>query len=381
MNGVELAFRDRLIKQFPDRRLTIGRTAILTEPKPGRAPCHYCGPCHRGCSAGAYFSTQSSSLPAALATGKLTLKANSLVHNVEYDADSRRATGVNVIDTQSLEKSHYSAKMIVMCASTVGSAHILLNSKSETFPTGLANHSGALGHYLMDHVMGLSAAGVMPGFDNIMEFGNRPTGSYLPRFVNLDKNSQVDELLRGYGYQVYASRMDWKSMMGTQNGIGGEYKDSLIAPGPWVVSMIGYGECLPRFENYMALDESKPDRYGMPQVKFNFSWSENEDRLVEAMTSEATKMLTAIGATSVQPYTQRGAPGDAIHEMGTARMGKDPATSVLNAHNQAHDVPNLFVTDGACMTSSACVNPSLTYMAITARACDYAAKQLQAGYL
>lgn len=379
LNIVEKMARSKISDAFPDRTYTIGRTAILTEPKEGRGSCHYCGPCHNGCSVGAFFSTQSTTLPAAMKTGRLTLLANQVVESVEYSSEQRRATGVRVIDSQTGERRYHSARMIFLCASTVATAQILLNSRSEAFPDGLANRSGVVGHYLMDHSMGPGAMAVIPGFQEYVEFGNRPTGGYIPRFRNVGKREDDLAFDRGYGYQVYIGRSDWRQTAEHTPGFGAGFKNQLREPGPWSVFMLGYSECLPNYDNKVSLDENKVDRFGIPQVRFDFSFGSNEAAMVDDMADQAVAMVEAIGGVQIQRRTDRGLPGEAIHEMGTVRMGRDPATSALNAYNQAHDVPNLFVTDGSCMTSSSCVNPSLTYMALTARAVDAAVTMLQEG--
>jgi choline dehydrogenase-like flavoprotein len=381
LNVVEQMARRAIAANYPERRLTIGRTATLTEPKEGRGSCHYCGPCQRGCSVGAYFSTQSSTLPAAQKTGRLTLLADSVVESIDYCAGTGHATGVQVIDTRTRERKTFQSRIVFLCASTVASAQILLNSRSAEFPTGLANHSGVIGHYLMDHVLGPGAMGVIPGFEEYVEHGSRPTGSYLPRFRNVGRQEDSVNYVRGYGYQVYMGRAGWKTMSGITPGIGVEYKEALRRPGPWTALFLGYSECLPRHENYMALDKRKVDRFGVPQVRFNFSFGANEEAMIDDMVDDAAAMIESMGGVKIDRRRNRGKPGEAIHEMGTVRMGRDPKTSVLNAHNQAHDVPNLFVTDGSCMTSSSCVNPSLTYMALTARAVDYAVAQINSGNL
>lgn len=379
LNVVEKAARVRIKKAFPERTYTIGRTATLTEPKPGRGACHYCGPCERGCSVGAYFSTQSSTLPAAMKTGKLTIIPDTLVESIDYSETLKRATGVKVIDTKTREKKVFRSRIVFLCASTIASAQILLNSRSETFPNGLANRSGVVGHYLMDHAMGPGAHGIIPGYEQYVEHGNRPTGGYIPRFRNLSGSDNKMPFDRGYGYQVYIGRANWQQMASHQTGFGSEFKNSLKAPGPWSMFMIGYSECLPQYNNHVSLDPSQPDRYGIPQVKIDFSFGKNEDAMVSDMATQAAAIIKATGGTQIEAREKRGLPGEAIHEMGTVRMGNNPEESALNQYNQAHDVPNLFVTDGSCMTSSSCVNPSLTYMAITARAASIAAEMLAEG--
>ena len=378
---LEKTIQARLKVKAPDVTLTNGRVAVLTEDLPGRKACHYCGPCYRGCSTGSYFSSQSSTLPAAEATGNMTLKANAVVERLEYDTESGKISQVHVIDAVTKKRETYSAKIFFLCASTVGSTQILLNSASEEFPNGLANSSGTLGHYMMDHTLGLSGVGVF--LDNMDSYyhGNRPTGLYIPRFRNLEGQDKDADFLRGYGYQAVTIRMDWMTGMNTK-GFGAPLKESLRKPGPWVFALAGFTECLPRESNRMYLSKDKVDRYGIPQVVFDFEWSDNEVNLRRDAQENADRLLKAAGAViTMSGEDGMSLPGEGIHEMGTARMGDDPTQSVLNAYNQAHDVPNLFVTDGSFMTSSSCVNPSLTYMAFTARACDYAVKQIAQGNL
>jgi choline dehydrogenase-like flavoprotein len=379
--ALEETIQARLKKKAPDVTLTNGRVAILTEDLPGRSACHYCGPCYRGCSTGSYFSSQSSTLPAAQATGNMTLKANAVVDRLEYDKATGKISRVHVIDTVSKERQTYSAKIFFLCASTVGSTQILMNSTSEEFPNGLANSSGVLGHYMMDHTLGLSGLGLF--LDNMDSYyhGNRPTGLYIPRFRNVGEQDEDADFVRGYGYQTATLRMDWQTGMNTK-GFGASLKDSLRKPGPWIFALAGFSECLPRETNRMYLSKDKVDRFGIPQVVFDFEWSDNEINLRKDARKHADRLLKAAGAAFTLPGDEAmSLPGEGIHEMGTARMGADPTESVLNAHNQAHDVPNLFITDGSFMTSASCVNPSLTYMAFTARACDYAVKQIAEGVL
>ena len=379
LNVVEKAFGASIREHYPERTLTIGRAAIQTEARNGRGSCHYCGPCERGCSAGAYFSSLSSTLPAAHETGRLTIRADSVVEGLDYDPHSRRISGVRVIDANTREKVTFTSRLVFMCASTVGSTQILLNSRSERFPSGLANSSGTLGRYLMDHTWGSGAMGVIPGFSEKYHYGNRPNGFYIPRFRNLDGREEGNAFVRGYGYQGQAFRLDWQAMAAQIPGFGARFKHALRQPGPWMIFMAGFGEVLPSADNRMKLDYSKPDRFGIPQVKFDFSFNENEHRINADLKEQGKSMLQAAGAVNVTSFGEHNVGGDAIHEMGTARMGDDPAESVLNKWNQSHDVPNLFITDGSCMTSGSCVNPSLTYMALTARAADYAVTQLKAG--
>lgn len=379
--AIEETIHERLKKKAPDVTLTNGRVAILTEDLPGRKACHYCGPCARGCSTGSYFSSQSSTLPAAQATGNLTLRANSVVDRLEYDSETGKISRVHVIDAATKERLSFTAKIFFLCASTVGSTQILLNSASEDFPDGLANSSGVLGRFMMDHTLGLSGVGLF--LDNMDSYyhGNRPTGLYIPRFRNLEGQDDDLDFVRGYGYQTVTLRTDWQTNYNSK-GFGASFKDSLRKPGPWIFALAGFTECLPRESNRMYLSKDKVDRYGIPQVVFDFEWSENEINLRKDATKQADRLLKAAGAVlAVGGDDKMSTPGEGIHEMGTARMGADPGESVLNAYNQTHDVPNLFITDGSFMTSASCVNPSLTYMAFTARACDYAVKQIADGHL
>lgn len=356
--------------------MTIGRVANLTEPLGDRAPCHYCGPCQRGCSAGAYFSSLSSTLPAARGTGRLTLRANSVVESLEYDPKTRRVSAVRVIDAQTRARQRYTAKLVFLCASTFASLQILLNSRSAAHPAGLANSSGTLGRYVMDHVHGHGAQGVLRGFEKKYYFGNRPNGIYLARFRNVDRAER--DFVRGYGFQGGASPQEWPVMWNQILGFGADYKRALRQPGAWKMLILAFGECLPYADNRVVLSPQR-DRFGIPQLRFELTYRENEQRMGEDIVRESVAMLEAGGASDIVPFKAPYTPGTSIHEFGGARMGRDPRESVLNAQNQAHDVPNLFVTDGACMSSSSCVNPSLTFMALTARAAAYAVDQLKAG--
>ena len=379
LNIVERTAKERIEKQYPGRVMTIGRAAVQTEPKNGRGACHYCGPCERGCSAGAYFSSLSSTLPAAEKTGNLTIRADSVVENLEYDKASGKVSAVNVIDANTKERIRFTGKLVFLCASTIASTQILLNSTSEHFPNGLANRSGVLGRYLMDHTSEVGSFGVMPGFMDKYTIGNRPNGIYIPRFRNLPDQDESVDFIRGYGIQGGSMRMNWAQMHHQISGFGARFKQALRAPGPWVFFMAGFGEHLPDKNSRMMLSNTKRDRFGIPQVEFDSAFGDNEERMRKDILEQTAAMLKAAGARNVMSFDGNSPPGGAIHEMGTARMGEDPTQSVLNRWNQAHDIPNLFVTDGSCMTSSSCVNPSLTYMALTARAADYAVTQLRAG--
>lgn len=386
LNVVEKAFRSRIREYYPERYLTIGRVAILTEALHGRAPCHYCGPCWRGCSTGSYFSSQSSTLPAAVATGNMTLRPHSVVHSVMYDEVRDRATGVRVVDAESKEMIEYNARVIFLCASTLGSTQILLNSKTPRFPGGLGSSSDALGHYLMDHHYQAGAYGEMPGFEDHYWYGNRPTGFYIPRYRNISPETARDDFIRGYGIEGEAFRSCWDRGW-YQEGLGADFKHSLREPGAWEIWMSGFGETLPRYENHVRLHPDKVDAWGVPQLEISCEWGENELAMRKDMAASMAEMLERCGGRYVEPFDMHtpgglGAePGLAIHEMGTARMGRDPRTSVLNAYNQVYDAKNVFVTDGACMTSSANQNPSITYMAFTARACAFAAESMKRGEL
>jgi glucoside 3-dehydrogenase (cytochrome c) catalytic subunit len=362
-NCAEEHVRDALAKHFGGERVvTIGRCAVLTQAHNGRAACHYCGPCHRGCITRSYFSSINATLPAAQATGKLTLRPYSVVHSVLYDARNKRATGVRVIDGQTKHAIEYRARLVFLCASALESTRILLLS-------GFANASSQLGKNLMDHTMGGGADCRIPGYEDRTEYGNRPNGIYMARFRNV--TSKWPNFVRGYAYQGGGGRQGW-GRGADMAGFGADFKKMLKRPGPWSFSLYGFGECLPRPENFVELDSTKTDAWGVPVLKITCAWSDNERAMLDDMSIAAAEMLAAAGAKDIQPYVADNPPGLTIHEMGTARMGKDPKTSVLNANNQVWDAPNVFVTDGACMASSSCVNPSITYMALTARACHFA---------
>jgi choline dehydrogenase-like flavoprotein len=378
MTCVELDFRAALAKYYGDRICTIGRCAILTQTHKGRAACHYCGECQRGCITQSYFSSLNSTLPAAKKTGRLTIRPYSVVHSLAFDSQSRRISSVRVIDAQTKAIIEFKGRLVFLCASTLESTRILLNSCTPEFPNGLANSSGELGHNLMDHHMGSGASGIMPGHENKMTFGNRPNGIYIPRFRNVSTKQR--EFLRGYGYQGGADREDWTRGLASA-GFGPDFKHFLRKPGAWRMGMGGFGECLPAHSNFVEIDNARVDAFGIPTLKISCEWGENERAMSRDIALQAAEMLATSGAREITVYQSITPPGRGIHEMGTARMGRDPKTSVLNANNQAHDVRNLFVSDGACMTSSSCVNPSLTYMALTARACDYAVSKMKKGEL
>jgi choline dehydrogenase-like flavoprotein len=376
MTCVEQDVRAALARHFDDRIMTIGRSAVLTRVHKGRAACHYCGVCHRGCITQSYFSSLNSTLPAAAKTGKLTIRPYSVVQSVIYDSAKRRASGLRVIDAQTKETMEYKGRIVFLCASALESTRLMLNSSTTEFPNGLGNGSGELGHNLMDHHMGSGAAGVMPGHEDKMPFGHRPNGIYVPRFRNTNEKTKQKDFVRGYGYQGGGSREGW-SRGAFMSGFGVDFKNTLKMPGPWRMTLAGFGECLPYHSNFVELNKEKPDAWGIPTLTINCKWEENEKKMSGDVAVQAAEILAASGAKEIGVFSDMTPPGLGIHEMGTARMGRDPRTSVLNAHNQVHDVPNVFMTDGACMTSASCVNPSLTYMALTARACDYAVSQMK----
>ena len=376
MNVVETAARDRLRARFGSERLmTIGRVAVLTNALHGRSPCHYCGPCQRGCITRSYFSSLNSTLPAARATGRMTLQPNSIVRDVIYDAKSGRVSGVRVIDARTRTEHECRAQVVFLCASALESVRILLNSKSPSFPNGLANGSGALGRGIMDHIKRAGASGTMPGWEDRRTIGNRPNGILVPRFRNLDKASAQTGFIRGYQFQGGAGRGGWQGRA-LDPGIGAAFKARLSALGPWGMSLAGFGETLPRDENHARIHDTLRDKWGIPSLHVEVSWSPNELAIHRDMSETAAEMLDAVGATDIDRWTTVSVPGNTNHEMGGARMGRDKRTSVLNGWNQSHEVPNLFVTDGASMASSGCQNPSLTYMALTARAVAHAVDSL-----
>jgi choline dehydrogenase-like flavoprotein len=355
------------------RHMIIGRVANATKPLEGRAPCQYRNACWLGCPYGAYFSTQSSTLPAAVKTGKLTLKPWSIVTEVLYDKDRKRATGVRVLDAVSEKTTDYTAKVIFICASTLNSTWLLMRSATDVWPDGLGSSSGELGHNLMDHHFRCGAEGNLPGLDDKYYYGRRPNGIYVPRYRNLFGDKR--DYLRGFGYQGAASREGWMRAV-KELGVGAEFKDEMSLPGSWKFGATGFGEMLPNHANKIGLDTQKKDKWGLPVLKIDCATGENERLMRKDMINDMAEMLEQAGANMVKTFDSGSFPGMAIHEMGTARMGRDPKTSVLNSHNQVWDAPNVFVTDGSCMASSACQNPSLTYMALTARAVDFAVNEL-----
>ena len=377
LNCGEELVAERLREFFDGRRRIIpGRAANLTQARPGRAPCQYRNACWLGCPYGGYFSTQSSTLPAAMATKRLTLKPFAIVTEVLYDRDRKRATGVHVLDAVTEQSTEFKAPVIFLCASTLNTAWILMRSATDVWPGGLGSSSGELGHNLMDHHFETGASGMLAesSLDTKYYAGRRPNGFYIPRYRNLFGEKR--NYLRGFGYQGSASRDSWRRGV-AELGVGGDFKDAMAEPGPWQIGATAFGEMLPSHDNFAAIDETKTDKWGLPVLKIDCALGENERLMRIDMMNDMAEMLEAAGARDVQPYDDGCFPGRGIHEMGTARMGRDARTSVLNGWNQVWDAPNVFVTDGACMTSSACQNPSLTYMAITARAADHAVKELK----
>jgi choline dehydrogenase-like flavoprotein len=368
LNVVEKDVRKRIEKAFPGRHMTIGRAANLTQAHNGRTSCQYRNLCSRGCPFSAYFSTQSSTLPAAMATKKLTLRPHSIVNSILYDEKTGKAKGVLVIDSETGERHEYYAKIVFVCASAIGSSWVLMNSISAQFPNGLGNSSGQLGHNLMDHHFRAGAQGQVEGFDDKYYNGRRPNGIYIPRFQNVGSDKR--DYLRGYGYQGGASRSGWSKLIG-EAGFGPEFKAKGIEPGPWSILLMGFGECLPYYENHVALNKDLKDKWGQPTLTFDVEFKENEMKMRKDMQTEGVAMLEAAGVKSVQAYDWGSYPGMAIHEMGTARMSHTVKDGILNKWNQVHECKNVFVTDGAAMT----------YMALTARAVDYAVQELKKGNL
>jgi choline dehydrogenase-like flavoprotein len=374
MNCVETMMRDNL-KTKMGRPMVIGRVANHTAKIGTRGPCQFRNKCHQGCPFGGYFSSNAATIPAAAATGNLTLRPNAITTEVIYDKDTKRAKGVRIMDAETKQYEEYYAKIIFLNASTLGTTHILLNSVSDAFPTGLGNSSDQVGRNLMDHHYGVGAYGSFDGFQDKYTFGRRPNGIYIPRFRNLDGGNSAG-YVRGFGYQGGASRG-----RATSEGIGIELKEAVTEPGNWGVWIGSWGEMLPYEDNRATLNKEKTDKWGLPTLDIDCEFKENEFAMRKDMRNAGAEMLEAAGLKNVGSFDDLPAPGFCIHEMGTARMGHDPKTSVLNKWNQMHDVQNVFITDGSCMTSSACQNPSVTYMALTARAVDHAVLELKKGNL
>jgi choline dehydrogenase-like flavoprotein len=377
MNVVEKDVQKRFKEHYKEaRHFIIGRTANITVKHNDRTNCQYRNKCWLGCPFGAYFSTQSATLPAAMKTGNLTVRPWSIVTEILYDKDTKKAKGVRIVDAETNKTYDYFAKIVFVNASALNSAWVLMNSATDVWEGGLGSSSGELGHNVMDHHLGVGAGGRIEGFDDKYYFGRRANGIYIPRYRNL--NGEKRDYIRGFGYQGSGSRSGWSRDI-AELSIGGAFKDALSEPGGWNFGMGGFGETLPYHDNKITLDKTNKDKWGLPTLAFDVEVKENEKKMRIDMEQDAIEMLTNAGVKDVKGYTSEGVLGRGIHEMGTARMGRDPKTSVLNEWNQVWDAKNVFVTDGAAMTSAACQNPSLTYMALTARAANYAVEELKKG--
>ncbi|HSC52676.1 MAG TPA: GMC family oxidoreductase [Phnomibacter sp.] len=379
MNVVEKDVAARIKQKWPDKRTMImGRSANLTAPHNNRTNCQYRNKCWLGCPFGGYFSTQSATMPAAVATGNLTLRPFSIVTKIIYDKDTQKAKGVEVLDAETNQTYEYFAKIVFVCASAFNSTWVLMNSATDIWPEGLGSSSGELGHNVMDHHLRAGASGRVKGYEDKYYFGRRPNGVYVPRYRNLFGDKR--DYLRGFGYQGSASRQGWSREIAELN-IGAAFKEALTEPGEWKMGIGGFGEILPYHDNKISLDKNVKDKWGLPVLAMDVELKDNELLMRKDMMNDAAEMLEAAGLTDINAYNNEYGFGMGIHEMGTARMGRDPKTSVLNGNNQVWDCKNVFVTDGAAMTSAGCVNPSLTYMALTARAADFAVNELKKGNL
>ncbi|MFZ4796397.1 MAG: GMC oxidoreductase [Bacteroidia bacterium] len=381
MNCIEKHFADSMKKEFGERCVTNGRVANLTKGFKDRGPCQFRNLCSRGCPFGGYFSSNSSTIPAANATGNLTLMPHAIVHEVIYDPNTKKAKGVRVINELTNESIEFFAKIIFLNASTIATTSLLLNSKSNEFPAGFGNSSGQLGLNLMDHHSSVGAQGQHEGYKDKYYAGRRPTGIYIPRFRNLNEQTKHPDFIRGYGYQADGERSEWIDIMKVDDSFGADFKEQLTTPGPWTMWMGAWGETLPNPENKIWLDATLKDKWGLPLVNISYQADENEKAMRKDAMVSAEEMLNKAGFKNIKQFDYNPPPGSTVHEMGTARMGRDAKTSVLNENNQMHDAKNVFITDGSCMTSGGCQNPSLTYMALTARACEFAVNELKAGKL
>jgi choline dehydrogenase-like flavoprotein len=378
MNCLEKDIAQKITSRFTDRRMIIGRVANLTRGLKDRGPCQFRNACDRGCPFSGYFSSNSVTLPAARATGNLTLRPDAIVMEVLYDKDKKKATGIRILNANTKKTEEFFAKIIFLNASTIGSTFILMNSRSDAFPNGMGNGSDQLGRNLMDHHYRVGASGQSEDFRDQYFFGRRANGIYVPRFRNINEATKRTDYVRGFGFQGGASR----GRPGSAEGIGAELKDALQEPGDWSMWLGAWGEHLPYADNRMTLSKDRKDAWGLPLIDIDCEFRENEKIMRKDMMNSAAETLEAAGLKHIQTFDNADAyPGLCIHEMGTARMGDDPKTSVLNRWNQLHEVKNVFVTDGSCMTSSANQNPSVTYMALTARAADYAVRELKKGSL
>ena len=385
MNCLEQDLKAKVEAKIPGRKITMGRTAHITQPNEiqkalGRGKCQFRNLCMRGCPYGGYFSSNAGTLVAAERTGNMTLRPNSIVHSIIYDMETGKAKGVKILDAETKQEMEFYSKIIFLNASAFNSAWILMNSANDRFPNGLGNSSDQLGRNVMDHHLGAGASANSDDFSDRYYSGRRANGIYIPRFQNVDAKSKRSDYLRGFGYQGGASRTNWQGLV-AELGFGKALKDQIQEPGKWRIGITGFGEILPHQDNRIMLNKEVLDMYGMPTLTMDVEMKENELTMRKHIQEAAVEILEAAGLKDVKPYDRDYAPGLGIHEMGTARMGRDPKTSVPNKWNQVHDVPNILMTDGACMTSAPCVNPSLTYMALTARACDYAVKELKKGNL
>lgn len=381
MNCVEEHLAKKTKENFRDIRVINGRVANLTKGLNGRGPCQFRNLCARGCPFSGYFSSNAATLPAAKATGNLTLRPDAIVKEVLYDKNKKRAIGVRIIDAKTHEVFDFYARIIFLNASTIATAAILLNSVSEHFPNGLGNSSGQVGHNLMDHFVIAGAEGEFDGFHDKYYSGRNPGSIYIPRFRNINEQTKQKDFIRGYGFQGKAFREEWRELYSKTEGFGVDYKNHLSKPSGWKIWIGAWGETLPYYTNRIELDSSQKDMWGLPLVKIDFEYHDNERAMKKDIVVSATEILEKAGFKNVSGFSYDQPGGAAIHEMGTARMGRDPQTSVLNAFNQMHDVKNVFITDGSCMTSSANQHPSLTYMALTARACNFAVEELRKGNL
>lgn len=379
---VEKYFKEQMAVHYPDRPVIIGRCAHLTEPQPihleqGRGKCLYRNLCQRGCPFGGYFSSNSSTLPWAAKTGNMTLRPHSVVHSIIYDEEKERATGVRVVDAETKESIEYYSRIIFVNASALNTNMILLNSTSKRFPNGLGNDNGLLGKYVAFHNYRATISAEYEGYMDRTTSGRRPNGGYIPRFRNVF--SQETDFLRGYAAGFSAHRSSHRDT----EGVGKSLKENLLnpEPGPWRVGSHMMGETIPKESNFVELNTDEQDEWGMPLLNVSVDYDENDEKMIEDFFQQLTQMYTEAGFTNIQTRDSEQAPGLDIHEMGGVRMGEDPETSMLNRWNQLHKCPNVFVTDGACMTSTGTQNPSLTYMALTARAADHAVSEMKKGNL
>lgn len=379
MNCVEKEIQKRIVEAYKDRNVIIGRCAHLTEPKDihlaqGRGQCMARNQCYRGCPFGGYFSSNSSTLPAAAKTGNLTMRPDSVVHSLIYDDQQEKVTGVRIVDRISKEVIEYFAKVIFVNASALNSNLILLNSTSNRFPNGLGNDSGLLGKYIAFHNYRGSIGAQYEGYEDSYYFGRRPTAVMMPNFRNVKK--QEMDFMRGYMTFYTAGRAGFGH---ADAPLGAEFKAANTNAGPWSVYMMMQGETIPKESNQVSLSTDQQDEWGIPLLKVNVDYDANDEMILKDFHEQGEEMLRKAGCTNIRKSDSKQAPGLDIHEMGGVRMGKDPATSILNGYNQMHLAPNVFVTDGACMTSTGTQNPSITYMALTARAVDHAVGEMKNG--